>query len=66
MHWNSMVPMAWLPSNRSTLTLLERGNQSYLRRLSDQDNNHVIEREKPPSFQQSEITVVLQMAHCWS
>lgn len=45
MHWNSMVPMAWAPSDRGTLTQPERTNQSYLRRLSDQDNNHVIERE---------------------
>ena len=28
----------------------ERRNQSYLRRLSDQDNNHVIEREKVRLF----------------
>lgn len=46
MHWNSMVPMARVPSDRGTLTQLERRNQSYLRRLSDQDNNRVTEREK--------------------
>lgn len=54
MHWNSMVPMAWAPSDRGSLTQPERTNQSYLRRLSDQDNNHVIERkrerEKSPTF----------------
>lgn len=33
-------------SDRGTLTQPERTNQSYLRRLSDQDNNHVIERER--------------------
>lgn len=57
MHWNSMVPMAWTPSDRGTLTRLERRNQSYLRRLSDQDNNHVIEREKEvPLFTRAKPT----------
>lgn len=46
MHWNFMVPMAWASSDRGTLAQPERTNQSYLSRLSDQDNNHVIERER--------------------
>jgi len=50
MHWNSTVPMAWVPSDRWTLTQPERTNQSYSRRWSDQDNNHVIEREKKSHF----------------
>jgi hypothetical protein len=54
MHWNLDYGSHGLDlSNRATLTLLEKGNQSYLRRLSDQDNNHVIERKKkkPLAFQ---------------
>lgn len=39
-----MVPMARAPSDRGSQTQPERTNQSYWRRLSDQDNNHVIER----------------------
>lgn len=46
MRWNSMVPMAWLFTDRGSLTQLERTNQSYLKRLSDQNNNRVIERVK--------------------
>lgn len=67
MHWNSMVPMAWAPTDRGTLTQPERTNQSYLRRLGDQDNNHVIERGKKknsPTLQSGEMTEFLQMAHC--
>lgn len=46
MRWNSMVPMAWVLTDRGSLTEPERTNQSYLRRLSDQNNNRVIEREE--------------------
>lgn len=46
MRWNSMVPMAWVLTDRGTLTQPERTNQSYSRRLSDQDNNRVIEKAK--------------------
>ena len=60
-------------SDRGTLTQPERTNQSYWRRLSDQDNNHVIERERESEtkrgekshfFKRREMTGLLQMAHC--
>lgn len=46
MCWNSMVPMAWVLTDRGSLTQPERTNQSYLRRLSDQNNNRVIARAR--------------------
>lgn len=45
-----MIPMAWALCDRGTPTQLEKRNQSYLRRLSDRDNNRVIEREKNVYF----------------
>lgn len=56
-----------------TLTWLERRNQSYLRRLSDQDNNHDIEsekrererkRKKTPTSHRSEMMKLLHRVHC--